>query len=1180
MYEILNFNPYRNSCMYKKILRAMKLTIVIILLTLLQVSASGFAQNRITLSRKNAPMGKILNDIRTQSGYDVLFIRKDIKLAKPVSINVNNASLEETLKQVFANQPLEYVIEAETIVVMEKKSLPETQRTEAVNIDITGKVVDETDQGVPGVTVKVKAGTQGTITDINGSFSLKNVNENAVLVISSIGYITQEITARSQSFLIKLVAKPSDLSEVVVVGYGTQKKVNVTGAVDQISGKQLAERPIANVLQGLQGLTPGLNIGYSGGRPGATPSINVRGITTLTGGGASPLIVIDGIASTNDDLLRLNPIDIGSVTVLRDAASAAIYGARASFGVILITTKQGASNGKQNISYNNYFSLSRRTVMPDMVTDPYIYSRVLETSTDNSPWDYVNYSDYHYQWAKERSDNPSVEDIRIDPNDPNRWMYMGSNNWNDYFFNKTNLSQNHSMSFSGGSDIGQGRPFGYLISTDYTKENGLNKLTKDDWNRYGLRARLNFTPLNWLKVDNNLNIYQTVTAAPSNSITNLYYLQPTDVAKNPDGTWANTGAGRLSAQLSGESRNDENRFGFQNIFRGVASFLNNDLQVTGSASLKRELWKYNTNFNKYKIGYGPNDIREEGGSGSVAFRDGNVKHDVYDLYANYTKRLGNDHEFKLLGGYNQEEYIWAYQGASRDVLISSSLPYVSLTTGTAAITSDYTTYALRSVFGRFNYAYKGRYIVEANGRYDGSSRFPNERRWGFFPSVSAAWIASEEPFFEAISKQIPTLKFRASFGDLGNQSVSDFGYIQTLPTGRSAYLINNAFPTVISGAPQLRVDPNNYTWERVTTFNAGTDVGLFDNKIELGFDYYKRNTIGMLGPVAELPGVLGTAAPNQNVADLATQGWELSAGFRNNFSIAAKPLSLRTRFTLSDSRTRITKYKNDQLLLNNYRVGQYTGEIWGLENDGFFKTRDEINKLDQSAVVPWGALEIVEGWPKYMDQNQDGKITLGNTQTKPGDLKMIGNSSTRYRFGLNMDMSWSNFDLSFFLQGVAKKDFYPHHYLYWGPYQQPYAGIYPWNLDFYRGVSETGTDRERHSASYIAAGLADANTTAGFPVLQAWMADNNYGAGLDIPQTKYMLNGAYLRVKNLTFGYTLPATLTKRYKISRFRIFVTGENLFEFSEIKKYFDPEAIADGYGWAYPFQRKYAAGINLNF
>ncbi|MGN6436786.1 MAG: TonB-dependent receptor [Agriterribacter sp.] len=1169
---LLNRSCHRREL--RKVFLFMKLTALFLFVCCLHVSARVHSQ-KISLNLNRVSLERAFTTIENQTHYRFVYNDDNIPFNHKVSVAAKGFSIEELLTSILSETNLGFRMLSEKLIVIAPRG------TEKKDVTVTGTVVNTLGEALPGVTVQLKNTSVASTTDADGKFEIK-VPENAVLVFSFIGHETQEIPVEGRTSVnITLIAVENSLNEVVVVGYGSEKKINVTGAVDQISGKRLAERPIANLFQGLQGISPGLNITYPGGRPGATPSINIRGITTLTGGGSPPLIIIDGIASAVDDIMRLNPQDISSMSVLRDAASAAIYGARAAFGVILITTKSGATGGKQRVSYNNYFSWSKRTVLPNQITDPYIYSRVLETATDNTPWDYVNYSDYQYQWAKERSENPSVEDTRIDPNDPTKWTYMGNNNWNDYFFNKSSASQNHSISFSGGGEIGKGKPFGYLLSADWTKENGLNKLAKDDWNRYGLRAKVNFSPLTWLKVENNLNIYQTVADAPSYNITDIYYLQPTQVAKNPDGSWANTGAGRLGAQIVDGGRNKSTRFGFQNIVRGTASFLNNDLQIVGSASFKREIWKYNTDFRKYEIGYGPDDIREEGGVGSVSANNGIVKHDVYDLFATYNKTIATDHNFKLLAGYNQEEYVWSYETAARDRLISSSLPYIYLTTGEVpTLNAGYTTYALRSVFGRLNYTFKGRYIIEGNGRYDGSSRFPKERRWGFFPSVSAAWIASEESFFKPLQNKISSLKLRASYGDLGNQSVSDFGFIQTLPIGRSPYLINSTMPTIVQGAAPLYVDPDTYTWEKVTTLNLGADIGLLNNRVQAGFDYFVRKTIGMLAPSQELPGVLGTTPPLQNIADLSTKGWELTVGYRDGFDIGNKPFSFGIKVFVSDSRSKITKYKNDQLLLSNYRVGQEIGEIWGLQNDGYFTSQAEIDALDESAIVPWGALDIVPGWPKYADLNKDGVIEKGNTVTDPKDLKIIGNSSPRYRFGVNLDFDWNNIDLSVFLQGVAKQDFYPRHYLFWGPYQQPYAGIYEWNLDYYRGEAETGADRDRHSASYIAAGLADANTNSYFPVLQSWLADANYGSGLDIPQTKYLLNAAYLRVKNVTLGYTIPNSITKRFKVSRLRIFFTGENLYEFSSIKKYIDPEAVADGWGWAYPYQRKYAFGINLDF
>ncbi|QIL41698.1 TonB-dependent receptor [Pedobacter sp. HDW13] len=1051
----------------------------------------------------------------------------------------------------------------------------------AQGITVKGVVSDaKTKETLPAVNISVRGTNQHLATNGNGAYTINDLKANAILVFTYIGYKQQEIALNGQTKIdVALMPDYANLDEVVVVGFGTKKKINIAGAIDQISGKQLESRPVTNVLQGLQGISPGLNITYAGGAPGSLPNINIRGYTSINGG--SPLIVIDGIpATSNDDMLRLTPSDITSFTVLRDAASSAIYGARAAFGVILITTKQGAA-GRNVISYNTYLSWAKPTLLPKPVTDPYIFSRVLETATDNTPWDYVNYSDEYYKWAKERSDNPSIADTRLDPKDPTKWAYMGSNDWYNYFFNNQSLSKSHTLTFSGGATVNN-KPLTYYLSADYAKDNGLNKLTADYWDRYGLRSKVGFSPISWLKVDNNLNIYETKRALPNSSITDLYYLMPTDVATNPDGTWANTSAGRLAARLVDGGKSLQNMFGFQNITSATALFLNGDLQVNGDASFKRELWKSHADAKKYKIGYGPNDIREEGGTGSVSENNGYLYNNAFNLYATYKKTIG-DHFFSAMAGFNSEDYNYSAVNASRQVLISSSTPYLSLTSGAATATAGYTAYATNSAFSRLNYTYKNRYILEATGRYDGSSRFPVLRRWGFFPSASVAWIASNEEFFKPLAPAFNTFKLRASYGDLGNQNVGDFSYIQSLETSTSGYLIGGAGQNqIINGAPGLKIDPKTYTWERVSTLNLGTDIGLLNDKLSFTFDYYIRDTKGMLANGQELPGVMGTAPPRQNVADLRTKGWELSVSYRDKFIVADKPFNFETKIFLADSKAKITKYKNDQNLFSSaFREGQTLGEIWGLENDGVFRSKAEIAALDESAIIPWGALSIVEGWPKYVDQDGNKKIERGLSANDPKDLKIIGNSADRYTIGANLNMDWNGFDISVFLQGVLKRDFYPHHYLFWGPYQQPYANVYPWNLDFYRGAADSPEQRAKHSAAYLAAGLADANTDSQYPVLQSWLADANYGAGLDIPQTKYLLNGAYLRIKNVSLGYTFPAKWTKKVSINRLRLFVTADNLYEFSTIKKFIDPEAVNQGpSAWAYPYQRRYAIGLNLDF
>jgi TonB-linked SusC/RagA family outer membrane protein len=1050
----------------------------------------------------------------------------------------------------------------------------------AQGITVKGVVTDEkTGETIPAVNINVKGTNLRLATNNNGAYVIEDLKSNAVLVFSYMGYKQQEITVGTRTTINVLMAPDyANLDEVVVVGFGTKKKINIAGAVDQISGKQLESRPLVSAAAGLQGISPGLNITYTGGAPGAVPNINIRGFTSINGG--SPLIVIDGIpATSNDDMLRLTPSDITSFTVLRDAASAAIYGARASFGVILITTRQGVA-GNNVVSYNTFTSFGKPTLLPTPVTDPYIFSRVLETSTDNTPWDYVNYSDEYYRWAKERSDNPSLPDTRINPNDPTKWDYMGNNNWYDYFLNNSSMSTSHTLTLSGGATVNE-KPLTYYLSADYSKENGLNKLTDDYFGRHGLRSRVGFSPVSWLKLDNNTNVYETKRALPNSSLTDIYYLMPTDVAKNPDGTWANNNTGRLAARLVDGGNNLQTMVGFQNITSATALFLNGDLQVNADASFKRELWKRHLDTKKYKIGYGPNDVREEGGLGSVNERNSYLYNNAFNVYTTYRKTIG-DHAFSAMVGFNSEDYSYSTTDAGRDVLISSSLPYLSLASGVATASGLYEAYATNSGFSRLNYTFKDRYILEATGRYDGSSRFPVQKRWGFFPSGSAAWIASQEEFFKPLAPVLSTFKLRASYGELGNQNVGNFAYIQSLATATSPYLIGNAGQNqIITGAPGLTVDPQTYTWERVSTWNMGTDIGLLNDKLSFTFDYFIRDTKGMLTAGQELPGVLGTGVPKQNSADLRTNGWELSISYKDRFNLGAKPFSFDAKVFISDSKSKITRFKNDQQLFSGYREGQTIGEIWGLENDGMFQSEAEIAKLDQSAIIPWGALSIVNGWPRYKDLNGDGKIEQGLSAKDPKDMKVIGNSTDRYTVGANLNMDWKGIDLSIFLQGVLKRDFYPHNYLFWGPYQQPYANVYPWNLDYYRGAADSPEQRAKHSASYIAAGLADANPNSYYPVLQSWLADANYESGLDIPQTKYLLNGAYLRIKNVSLGYTFPSQWTKKFSISRLRIFVTGENLYEFSAIKKYVDPESINKGAdAAAYPYQRRYAVGLNLDF
>lgn len=1062
----------------------------------------------------------------------------------------------------------------------------------AQEINVKGKVTSASDNSqLPGVSVVLKGTTTGTVSNFDGEYNLK-VPSEGTLVFSFIGMVSKEVEINGQTTInVELEQDITDIGEVVVVGYGVQKKVNLSGAVDAIDSEQLESRPISNISQGLQGAVPNLNIDFVSGEPGQAANINIRGITSINGG--DPLILIDGVPATPEELNRLTPEDVSNISVLKDASSAAIYGARAAFGVILITTKAGKKEGIF-VSYNNNFSWDKPTILPDKITDPYIYLRLRETSTDNTPWDNQNYSDETYLWAKQRSDDPEgTEGVRVNPNDATLWEYMGNRDWTSYFLSDYTFSQKHHVTIDGKSDKAQ-----YYLSGSYDRQNGALKLAEDLYDRYNIRSKVNYEPWKWFTIGNNTFITLTERVEPSYlSMWDLYNFHPNEWDKNPDETWANTWVGETGARLTqgGDVSNKYNSF--QSTFTGEMRFFDNSLKVNADYTIRKGYNNYRWHYAKYKVGYGPDDVREIGTN--KAYRSATFDtYNVINVYGTFDKGI-YDHHFTAIAGFNQEYSRSEWFKAEKEKVISSSLPTIALATGEDHVDEWIQDWSIRGVFYRLNYTLKDRYILEFNGRYDGSSKFPSESRFGFFPSASAAWRIDREAFMAAAEDIISQLKVRGSYGSLGNQAVGAYGYIPTMNASIGSYIIGDSRPQVVS--PPALVS-SNYTWEQVSTINFGLDVGLFQDRFTAMFDMYTRNTEGMLTLGKDLPDVLGASEPLENAADLETTGWELSLAYRNNFKLAGKDLFFDAKFILSDSKATITSFDNPNQNLTQFYEGMEMGEIWGLQSDGLFKTQAEIDALDQTGLIPWGALSIVPGWPKYKDLDGNGIIEKGLTVDDPKDLSVIGNISPRFRFGLNLNFDWNGFDFRAFFQGIAKRDYYPLDYLYWGFYQQPYAGGYQHLTDFYRGEADSDVDRAKHSQAYIDAGLADANLDAKYPILQAWLADRNLGEridqskGLAIPQTDYLLNASYLRLKNLTIGYTIPKNLTQKINIERVRVFVSGENLAEWSELKTYFDPEAITDvfyrynpgsnpgsreyGKGYAYPFQRRYSFGINVNF
>ena len=624
--------------------------------------------------------------------------------------------------------------------------------------------------GLPGATVLIKGTVDGTVTDIDGNYQLSVPTGETVLVFSFTGMATQEIAVGDQNVIdIEMESDIIGLSEVVVTGYGVQKKANLSGAVDNVTTEQLESRPIANLAQGLQGVSPNLNIDFDSGEPGKEAKINIRGFTSVNGG--SPLILIDGVPSDETELNRLAPRDVESISVLKDASSAAIYGARAAFGVIIITTKSGTGEGV-HVSYSNNLNFSKPTVIGDKITDPYIYLRLKETSTDNTPWDNYNFSDDRYEWARQRSNNPSVEGVRIDPTDAGRWEYMGNQDWTDYFLGNSN-SQEHHLSISGKAKASQ-----YFVSGSFNNTDGALKVADDFFDRYTLRGKVNFNVTDRLTMGTNIYVTNTKRRLPSYfDIFELLNFEPTDYAENPDGSWANTAVGFQGARLADGGVYDQLYNSFQTNFTASYQLVKNILTINADYTARRGNQDDTYDERKYTIGFGPELFREDGNN--RAYKQAiNETYNVFNVYGTFSKLFGQNHQVTAILGYNQEYSRYARFFVDRPDVISSSLPTIALATGDATVGEEILDWAVRGAFYRLNYTFADKYIVEFNGRYDGSSRFPKEKRFGFFPSASVGWRLDKEAFFNVDA--INLLKIRGSYGSLGNQSVDEYGYIPNL----------------------------------------------------------------------------------------------------------------------------------------------------------------------------------------------------------------------------------------------------------------------------------------------------------------------------------------------------------------------------------------------------------------
>lgn len=1090
--------------------------------------------------------------IEGASDFTFVYLTREVRNLPPIFVEGKGQSLYDVLVEIAQQTGLDFKQINHNIHV-QKSNKEENEpmiSISEVDVVVRGTVTDEKGEPLPGATLLVEGTNIGTVTDIDGNFTL-DVPERGVLIFSFIGYETKRVTVGDQSVInVMLKETSSSLSEFVVVGYGTQRKANLTGAVDQISSEMLENRPITNVARGLQGIVPNLNITNSGGNPNSNPGINIRGTATISGSG-EPLVLVDGVQM---DMNLLNPSDIESITVLKDAASSAIYGARGAFGVILITLKEGIREGKPVININSGIEFNQPTYLPDMLsTMEYMEATNIARQRRFGT---ILFSDQQIGWLQARIDDPvNNPNYHIQPNG-NIFWHENVDNFGEMLQDWA-PAQNHNVSIRGGTE-----KLSYFGSVGYRNQEGMFNDATDIFNRYNFLMNVNASVTDWLKIG-----FKT-------TYSNKIYNEPHRYTGKGSSWWEQMRRGAPQILFPIRTPSDSP------IPNAPTEHFHNFLTAGGRRITQTEMGmysinaeidlakglKFNGDFNYQSINENISDNKRRFGFVRDRFQlqynqtepsfleRQNMDADYFaaNAYLTYDKIFGEDHNFSGMVGYNQEwdERLTFYVRAQE--LVSEEVPSIGLATGEIFTNDNYQDWAIRGVFGRFSYNYKQKYIVEVNGRYDGTSRFPTDSRFKFFPSFSAGWRIGDEPFMDATKSFLSDLKVRGSYGSLGNQSVAGlYPYIANFNLVNPVnYLINSGLPLGLT--PPGLVDPS-LTWETSTTIDFGFDMTLFD-KLDINFDWYKRTTRDMLIAGERLPAVLGAGSPNRNGGELETIGGELSIKWRDQTPYG---LNYNVGLVLSDYMTTITKFENNpNNLITTYYAGQQIGEIWGFETVGFFQNQEQIdgaaNHLQLAGVAR------TPGDIEYRDLNGDGVINYGNnTLENPGDQRIIGNSTPRYQYGLMGDLNWKNFDLRLFFQGIGFREVYPTGLYFWGQIQ---------------GAGAVGT-REVYYNSWN-----EDNTNAYYPIYKQNSAFNS------LSQTRYLQNAAYTRLKNLTFGYTIPSSATERINVQKLRVYFSGENLWEINRLRGNFDPEVIRSeegqegNFGQFYPLQRTLSFGIQI--
>ncbi len=997
-----------------------------------------------------------------------------------------------------------------------------TQARQVESIVINGIVSDADNETLPGVTVKVKGSTTGVVTDHTGAFSIKVPGKSSVLIFSFVGYENkEELVGERRQVNVVLTTSTQDLREVVVIGYGTVKKVNLTGAVSVIEGQELAKRQVASTSVALQGLAPGVSVTQQSGVPGSDQAtIRIRGISSMFAG-KDPLILVDNIEMS---INLVDPNNIQSISILKDAAAASIYGSRAANGVILITTKRGLEK-KSHIQYNAYSGRQEATNLPDKVSGlehMQLYDKAL-VNVGRAPVFTSQISDYE----RLGSDNFARFDT----------------DWKDLILSGNGLIQNHNLNFSTGTD-----KINIYTSGSYIKQNGLTANTS--LKRYDLRFNADVKVLKNLTASMDMALNKSERLWPNTS--------PTILMMHMIGLPANT-PGKFNTGEYGEAWNNVNPValaevgGFDDrqtkssVIAGTLKYSPaKDLSITATYSSNNSRPISRIMQKQYQVYLA--DLANNGlvpgpvypGVNSLEESWNETVQDNFRTQVDYSRELGK-HSLSVLGGFSTENFESVSTSSSRQNFINTDMPYLNTgDAGTMTNSGGIGQLFILSVYSRLNYQFNEKYLLEMNGRWDASSRFSEGYRWGFFPSVSAGWRISRENFWEPVKKVINEAKLRFSIGELGNQNLSSYypTVSQFRPDQTNNYFFNN---TIVSGYAISQANNQRIRWESSRQIDVGVDLGLINNKLEITADYYKRDIYNMLQTLP-IPFTVGLTAPFVNAGSMQNTGWELGVNWKDQI----RSFRYGVQMNVSDVRNKVIDL-NDQEYISGVtiiREGHPIDSYYGYIADGLFQTAAEI------AQAPTHFPTTKPGDVRYRDIS-------GANGTPDGvidnfDRTILGNSIPHYEYSLNLDAGWKGFDFSVFFQGVGKRENYM-------------SGIGAWA---FHSANFQGSAYEHHKDAWT-----PENTGASYPRLTVGLDNNQKNSSY------WIKSGAYLRLKNMVIGYTLPQSFTEKLKIGSLRFYLSGQNMFTFDNFYKGFDPEKD-NNTGQFYPIMKTYSLGLKLNF